>query len=122
MELNSSKVLVLGSGFVARAIGDYFSKYTNFRVTFATIDKESGQSICDMNPSRFTLEILNAVTQKEKLFDLVKKHDVVMSLLPPPLHKHIAEVCIKAEKNMVTSSYISNGTEYLLISIFLNLK
>jgi saccharopine dehydrogenase-like NADP-dependent oxidoreductase len=109
MESSSFKVLVLGSGFVARAIGDYFSKYTNFRVTFATIDKASGSSICEMNPQRFSLKILNAVSQKDLLLEMVTEHDLTMSLLPPPLHKHVAEVCIRANKNMVTSSYISQG-------------
>lgn len=109
MKTSTPNVLVLGSGFVAQAIGDYFSKYTQFFATFATIDKASGQRICEMSPNRFRLEILNAVDQPEKLAELCSSHDIVMSLFPPPLHKYVAKVCIKMNKNMVTSSYISNG-------------
>lgn len=102
-------MLVLGSGFVAHAIGDYFSNYTNFSVTFATIDPKSGQQICQINPARFSLAIINATTENAKLLKLIKAHDIVMSLLPPPLHKFAARACIDAEKNLVTSSYISKG-------------
>lgn len=112
MEINQSKVLVLGSGFVAHAIGDYFSKYTDFLVTFATLDQKSGSLICQINPSRFSLEIVNAVSQKQKLLELIRKHDIVMSLLPPPLHKYVARACIESSKNLVTSSYISKGEHF----------
>lgn len=118
MQRSQSKVLVLGSGFVAHAIGDYFSKYTDFLVTFGTIDEKSGKRICQINPARFSLVIINAVSENAKLLKLIKAHDIVMSLLPPPLHKFAARACIDSERNFVTSSYISEGIKICFKSNF----
>ena len=94
---------------MTRAVADYFSKHTNFTITFGAIDDKSGKDICYINPKRFRYEIINVISQPKKAVKLAKEHDIVMSLVPPPLHKYVAQACIDAEKNMVTSSYISKG-------------
>ncbi len=38
---------------------------------------------------------------------LVKRADIVVSLMPPHLHIHLAKDCLKHKKNLITSSYIS---------------
>ena len=43
------------------------------------------------------------------LDDLIKSHDVVVSLLPWTLHPMIAERAIANKTNMVTASYLSQG-------------
>ena len=43
-------------------------------------------------------------TQREPL---VKRSDIVVSLMPPHLHIHLAHDCLKYKKNLITSSYIS---------------
>lgn len=43
-------------------------------------------------------------TQREPL---VEKADMVVSLMPPHLHIHLAKDCLKHKKNLITSSYIS---------------
>ena len=117
MQLKKPKVLVLGSGFVSHAIGDYFSDHSNFDVTFGTIDEISGKKICNINPKRFKFELINAVSEPDKLLNLAKQHDLVMSLIPPPLHKYVAQACIEAKKNLVTSSYISEGINVLYFNL-----
>jgi saccharopine dehydrogenase-like NADP-dependent oxidoreductase len=49
------------------------------------------------------IDITNA-TEREPL---VKRADIVLSLMPPHLHIHLAKDCLKYKKNMITSSYIS---------------
>lgn len=39
---------------------------------------------------------------------LVQKADLVISLMPPQLHIHLAKDCLKYKKNLITSSYISD--------------
>ncbi len=39
---------------------------------------------------------------------LVKRSDIVISLMPPHLHIHLAKDCLKHKKNLITSSYISD--------------
>ncbi len=38
---------------------------------------------------------------------LVKRADIVLSLMPPHLHVHLAKDCLKHKKNLITSSYTS---------------
>jgi saccharopine dehydrogenase-like NADP-dependent oxidoreductase len=39
---------------------------------------------------------------------LVKQADIVLSLMPPQLHIHLAKDCLKYKKHLITSSYISD--------------
>ncbi|MBS1772099.1 MAG: saccharopine dehydrogenase NADP-binding domain-containing protein [Bacteroidetes bacterium] len=39
---------------------------------------------------------------------LVKRADIVVSLMPPHLHIHLAKDCLKHKKHIITSSYISD--------------
>ena len=39
--------------------------------------------------------------------NLISKSDLVISLLPVPLHPSIAELCIEHRKHLVTASYVS---------------
>src|ERR1700748_2783239 len=50
------------------------------------------------------IDITNAA-QREPL---VKNADIVVSLMPPHLHIHLAKDCLKYKKNLITSSYISD--------------
>jgi saccharopine dehydrogenase (NADP+, L-glutamate forming) len=44
---------------------------------------------------------------------LISEHCHVISFIPPPLHPHVAELCVELNKNMTTSSYISPYLESL---------
>ena len=50
------------------------------------------------------IDITNAA-QREPL---VKRASIVVSLMPPNLHIHLAKDCLKHKKNLITSSYISD--------------
>jgi saccharopine dehydrogenase-like NADP-dependent oxidoreductase len=46
------------------------------------------------------------VDQEEELDQMVKDHDLTVSLLPYAYHAMVAKMCIKHKKNMVTTSYV----------------
>lgn len=50
------------------------------------------------------IDITNAA-QREPL---VKRADIVISLMPPHLHIHLAKDCLKHKRHLITSSYISD--------------
>lgn len=50
------------------------------------------------------IDITNAAEREP----LVKRADIVVSLMPPHLHIHLAKDCLKHKKNLITSSYISD--------------
>ncbi len=48
------------------------------------------------------------ITNANEREPLVKNADLVVSLMPPQLHIHLAKDCLKHKKNLITSSYISD--------------
>ena len=48
------------------------------------------------------------ITKASDREPLVKRADIVVSLMPPHLHIHLAKDCLKHKKNLITSSYISD--------------
>lgn len=99
-------ILLLGSGFVSEPVLAYFSRFPNFHVTIATNDQNSGNFLHSKYKPSSSLTICD-VTKKNLISPLIKTHDVVISLLPAPLHPLIGQYCLEASKHMVTSSYIS---------------
>jgi saccharopine dehydrogenase-like NADP-dependent oxidoreductase len=57
--------------------------------------------------------ILLDVNDEQQRSALVNKADVVISLLPPELHFKVATDCIKAEKHLLTASYIDSNMQML---------
>lgn len=47
------------------------------------------------------------ITSSAERANLVKQADMVLSLMPPDLHIHLAKDCLEYGKNLITSSYMS---------------
>ena len=99
------KVLVLGAGLVTRPLVRYLLNQPDFRVTVASRTVKKAEALVDGHPSGTTLTLLAKDT--DKLAELVKEHDLAISLLPAPLHPVVADLCVKHRKHMVTTSYVS---------------
>jgi saccharopine dehydrogenase-like NADP-dependent oxidoreductase len=48
-----------------------------------------------------------SIDQRLRLEEIVRSVDLVLSLVPPNLHLPVAKSCLKHQKAMVTTSYIS---------------
>ena len=70
---------------------------------------------CFSTVTPLTLDCLN---EKAKLGDLVKSHDLVISLLPYIFHPQVCEIAIEHQTNMVTASYLSDGMAALDEKVF----
>ncbi|KAF8530178.1 Saccharopine dehydrogenase-domain-containing protein [Hysterangium stoloniferum] len=99
------KILLLGSGMVARPAIEEFSKRGDVRLVVASNN---------VSEAGFLKEHFPTVTAKQldledltTLNNLVNEADIVVSLLPVPYHPTVAKVCIGNRKHMVTASYIS---------------
>ncbi|MFH1727847.1 MAG: saccharopine dehydrogenase C-terminal domain-containing protein [Pseudomonadota bacterium] len=99
-------ILVLGSGLVARPLASYLLNHQDYKVTIASKEVEKAQKLID-NHQNGNFVKLN-VDMKEKLQELVKNHDIIVSLLPSYYHPQVAKICIEEKKNMVTTSYVSD--------------
>jgi len=104
--LKIKSILILGSGLVSEPVIDYLLKRPENHIILASNIQEQ---INKISSKKRNLEIhfLDIIKNKEKLYELVKLSDLVVSLIPPFLHIHVAKACLFNKKSLITTSYIS---------------
>ena len=105
---SSQKVLVLGAGYVSAPVVEYLTRDQGLGVTVAAALKSEADKIA-MTHERTEPVLLDVNERPDMLDDLIKSHNIVVSLLPWQLHPSIAARCIANKTNMVTASYLSPG-------------
>lgn len=104
--MTSKRVLVFGSGLVARAVLVYFTKQPGYEVIMASADRAT----LDKIGAEFTKNLKCVavdINDRKTCAELVSQSDVVLSLLPPPLHPKVVEYCLEVGRDLVTSSYLT---------------
>lgn len=101
-------VLIIGAGRSATVLINYIleaARQNNFFVTVADANPEQAQrKVADHTHGRATwLDASRPIDRR----DLIQRHDVVVSLLPPQMHIEVAQDCVQLGKHMVTASYVS---------------
>jgi saccharopine dehydrogenase-like NADP-dependent oxidoreductase len=104
------KVLILGAGMVAKPIADYLLR-NNFEITMASRTKSKAETIIAGHKNGTATEW--TIDDLEKLDKMVAEHNLVVSLLPYEHHVRVASFCIRHNKNMVTTSYVSEEMKQL---------
>lgn len=103
MHTTMKKVLILGSGLVARPIIRYLLG-KDIAVTVASNTPERSREMVGGSDHGTVIDW--DASDEETLDNLVKTHDLVVSLLPYAFHVGVATLCIRHHKNMVTTSYV----------------
>jgi len=99
------KILVLGSGMVSRPGVRYLLERENLFVTVASNEPEVARERVKGFENGSALFI--DVDDTESLSALVRENDIVVSLLPWVFHVRVAELCLKYNKHMATTSYVN---------------
>ena len=105
-----SRVLILGAGMVSKPIVRYLLS-KGYEVWVATRTVSKAEALIEGHPRGKAIKCLADDTQKLK--ELIKESDIVVSLLPHEYHVEVAKICIEEKKNMVTTSYTSSELESL---------
>ena len=100
------KILVLGAGRVAASLSEYLGRSTRRNIVVASKLEDEAHSVAS-HARRGTGVMLDVLNDPKRLSQLVKDADLVVSLLPSPMHMPIAEECLSYKKNLVTASYVS---------------
>ncbi|ONH64693.1 Saccharopine dehydrogenase [NADP(+), L-glutamate-forming] [Cyberlindnera fabianii] len=103
------KVLLLGSGFVAKPTVDILSKTDGVEVTVACRTLEKAKALAGEVATAISLD----VSKEDQLDAAVSDHDLVISLIPYIYHATVVKSAIKNKKNVVTTSYISPALKEL---------
>lgn len=99
----SQKVLLLGSGFVAKPTVDILAQTPGVSVTVACRTLAKAQQLAGSAASAISLD----VNDENALNDAVAKVDLVISLIPYTYHVLVVKAAIKNKKHVVTTSYIN---------------
>ncbi|NXN95234.1 AASS protein, partial [Rhinopomastus cyanomelas] len=116
LKMGNKRVLVLGSGYVSGPVLEYLSRDSNINITVASIMKEQLEEI-KKKYSNITAVHMDVIKDEKELSSLVKKHDLVISLLPYSAHPLVAKKCIDNKVNLVTASYLTPAMKELQESV-----
>jgi saccharopine dehydrogenase (NADP+, L-glutamate forming) len=103
-------ILVLGAGRSSVSLLQYLNDWLveeGLRFTVADLDaanlklRTQGLSAADV--------LLVEGLQEESLPEITRGFQIVISLLPPPLHPMVARACLKSGSNLLTASYESQA-------------
>ncbi|NWS87759.1 AASS protein, partial [Toxostoma redivivum] len=110
------RVLLLGSGYVSGPVLEYLTRDSNIDITVVSVMKEQLEQLTKKyrNVTPVHMDVLK---HEEKLSSLVKKHDLVISLLPYSAHPFVAKKCIDTKVNLVTASYLTPAMKELQESV-----
>ncbi|NXU71603.1 AASS protein, partial [Oreotrochilus melanogaster] len=113
---NKKRVLLLGSGYVSGPVLEYLTRDSNVVITVASVMKEQLEQLTKKYSNVASVH-MDVVKEEEKVSSLVKKHDLVISLLPYSVHPFVAKKCIDNKVNLVTASYLTPAMKELQESV-----
>jgi len=97
------QVAVIGAGRMTKPLIDYFIDTCRYKVIVADIDIEQPEKV--INGRELGTAIRWSTDEPETIDKIVKEADIVVSMVPKPIHIHIAKPCLRHNKNMITTSY-----------------
>lgn len=105
------KILLLGSGFVARPAAEYLTRRPENYLTVGCRTLEKAQQLTEglANATAISLDVKATVT----LEAIVADHDLVISLIPYTHHADVIKAAIKGKTHVVTTSYVSQSMQEL---------
>ena len=98
-----NKILILGSGLVAKPIIQYLLS-RGHQLTVASNTPDRSDAMIEGNPHG--VSVLWEAGDETSLDRLIEAHDITVSLLPYVFHVMVARHCVAHKKNMVTTSYV----------------
>ncbi|CAE8595750.1 unnamed protein product [Polarella glacialis] len=111
------KVLVLGSGYVARPMVEYLLRRPENVLTIASIDRKEVEALAEQtggSGGRVLSKVVDLGAAQAGSADaaaavenLVKDADMVISFVPAPLHAGVARLAVQYKVPLITASYVS---------------
>lgn len=105
----SKKILVIGAGRSASSLIDYVlnhSQQEDWQVKVGDYNEAIAKEKVGDHPRGTGIKF--DVYNEEKRKALIGEADLVISMLPPPMHPIVARDCLDDKTHLVTASYVSN--------------
>ncbi|RYP46294.1 hypothetical protein DL768_007461 [Monosporascus sp. mg162] len=102
----TNKILVLGSGMVAKPCVDYLLRNPGNELTIASRTLSTAKNVANSS-ERPRATAIQLDVESPELGCAIAEHDLVISLVPFVHHAEVIRLAIKGKTNVVTTSYIS---------------
>lgn len=113
--MSSNKhILVFGAGKSATVLIDYLKRVVltkEWLLTLADGDLQTVKTKLGAHPTAVAVQL--DILDEQKRRELIQQADVVISLMPPSLHYHVAVDCLAFGKNLLTASYVDEQIKLL---------
>lgn len=101
-------ILVAGAGKSSTYLINYLLSHAPRNKWTIVVADGNAEAIAEkINGHPFAEAAPIDITSAAQRRPLVQRADIVVSLMPPHLHIHLAKDCLEFRKNLITSSYIS---------------
>ncbi len=100
---NVKTIAIIGAGLMVKPMVDYFIVKKDYRILLVDQYIEKANEIKANRPECTAIEWKN--NDIDQLDKIVSQSDIVISMVPKPVHILIARSCLKYKINLVTASY-----------------
>ncbi len=97
------KVAIIGAGKMTKPMVDYFIDKCGFQVFIVNRTVSKADRIIAGRPLGKCIRW--TAGESEILDEVISKVDIVISMVPKPLHLNVAKSCLRYKKNMLTTAY-----------------
>jgi saccharopine dehydrogenase (NADP+, L-glutamate forming) len=101
-------ILVLGAGRSATSLIAYLldeAPRQDWQVCIADLDAKAAEAKTGGSPYGKSMAINSG--HEAEVASAVRQADLVISLMPPPLHPRVARICVNEGRHLITASYVS---------------
>lgn len=96
-------VAIVGAGMMTKPMVDYFIDRCGYHVIIANRTLSKAEKLIAGRPEGKA--VAWSTEHPEALDDVMAQADLAVSMVPKPVHIHVARACLRHGKHMVTTSY-----------------
>lgn len=97
------KVAIVGAGLMTQPLVDYFINNCGYQVIVLNRTLEKAEKVVDGRTAGRAVEWSN--NDPDILDNVIREVDIAISMVPKPIHIHVAKSCLRNGKNMITTAY-----------------
>lgn len=97
------KVAIIGAGKMTKPLVDYFIDKCGYQVFLVNRTISTAEKV--INGRELGTAVRWSSGEPDALDRVVSKSDIVISMVPKPMHINVAKSCLRCNKNMVTTAY-----------------
>lgn len=97
------KIAIVGAGSMTKTIVDYFIEKCGYQVIMVNRTVSKAEAI--IAGRALGRAVSWSVDKPDVLDKAIGEADIVISMVPKPVHVHVARACLRNGKSMITTSY-----------------